>query len=606
MSNPNSENDLAAIISFEGSETKLRHCLHALESWVPSIIIISSEKNKTLGHIAEEFRASICICHKIETDARWDIALNLTNNNWALLLRSNEIVTGQLRKTIVEKINKNKNTPCQYPLPLTVVFLKKRLKYLLDWHDAKPSCLVQLSKNNEIASQLPIEHEEFNGELIRYSEDTLVDCANEVINKAEERALQLAEVLPNLSFVSLLIRAVISSIKKFIKAYFLKKGFKEGFEGTVFSICSAHSELLGYLRYFEMHVRNGENLRNNLQSLKKILIIKLRDVGDNILCTPLIYNLKQHLPNVSISVLTWSYSMPVFEKNPAIDHLFGLPKNPPSQDIKILSNKLDSNNFDLVISTHSGRLSSMLLSKIKTRNRINNHYRGRNKHFTAITNESNYYRSAIERDLDCMRSLGLEPIDSKTKIFLTPEETRWARDKLQKKGFDLTKIIALVHPTAGATIKEWPIEQFDELLQKLNETENIQPLVLCTNEEFARIQCLSKNLPDLVILHELTLRQMMAIVKECDLVIDNDSSPVHIAAAFEVPRIVLFSQSIREIFCPYPENHQHYVFYNDVNCRECELARCEDRICLNFSPNEVFSKALEILNDSPKISDFKN
>ena len=65
-----------------------------------------------------------------------------------------------------------------------------------------------------------------------------------------------------------------------------------------------------------------------------------------------------------------------------------------------------------------------------------------------------------------------------------------------------------------------------------------------------------------MIFHQTTVRQMMAIVHECDLVIDNDSSPSHVATAFGIPAIVLFSQAIREIFRPYDEKtHQHFVFY---------------------------------------------
>jgi ADP-heptose:LPS heptosyltransferase len=269
----------------------------------------------------------------------------------------------------------------------------------------------------------------------------------------------------------------------------------------------------------------------------------------------------------------------------------------------MMTNQLNSVEFDLVISTHSGRLPSDILSKIKTKHRINNHYRGRNKFYDILTDESSHFRSAIERDLDCMRSLGLEPNDTKTEIFLTPEETEWAKNKLRGMGFDLLKKIALVHPTAGGTVKEWPIERFGELLIKLNNKDHIQPLVLCTDKEYIRVQHLFKYAPDLIILHQLTLRQMIAIINECDLVIDNDSSPSHVATAFDIPTIVLFGQGIREMFRPYhPENDLHYVFYKDVDCRDCALVRCDNRICLEFSPNEVFEKALEMISDTPKYS----
>jgi heptosyltransferase-2 len=249
------------------------------------------------------------------------------------------------------------------------------------------------------------------------------------------------------------------------------------------------------------------------------------------------------------------------------------------------------------MSTHSGGLPSKLLSKIKSSNKINNFYRGRNKLYTILTKESDYYRSSIERDLDCLRSLGLEPANTHTEIFLTSHETTWARETMEAKGLDLTKKIILIHPTAAVTIREWPLEKFKQLIKSLNKKTNIQPIAICTELEYARVKTLLDDIPDLVIFHKITVRQMMVIIHECDLVVDNDSSPSHVATAFGIPTIVLFSQAIRTIFRPYhQEKERHFVFYSDVNCRECELTTCDDRICLDFSSDEVYAQALKMLS----------
>jgi len=477
-----------------------------------------------------------------------------------------------------------------------MVFLQKRLKYPLDWDDSRPSHLIHISKIKNDASQRE-KYESLGGELVRYCEDTIAECAHSVIKKAEERAASLAQHNTHFSTASFFLRTVISTIKAFTRTYFLKKGFKEGFEGITFAVCDAHAELLGYLRYHELYVRGGKLLCDNLSSLNNILIIKLRDIGDNVLCTPLIRNLKQLLPNVSISVLTWSYSIPVFENNPHIDHLFEIPKNPPSADIKKLKNELNFINFDLVMSTHSGGLASKLLSKIRSPNKINNFYRGRNKLYTVLTKESDYYRSSIERDLDCLRSLGLEPENTHTEIFLTSHETTWAREAMEARGIDFTKKIILIHPTAAVSIREWPLEKFKQLIKSLNNKTNIQPVAICTELEYSKVKTLLDDIPGLVVFHKTTVRQMMAIIHECDLVIDNDSSPSHVATAFGVPTIVLFSQAIKNIFRPYhKDKDQHFIFYNDVNCRECELTKCDNRICLDFSSDEIYAQALKMLS----------
>jgi ADP-heptose:LPS heptosyltransferase len=605
VNEPTSKPDLGAVISFEDHPEKLRSCIKALASWVPQITVLFSSESDSAKQIAQALNVSTYVCSASHTQDRWDIGLTQISAQWVLLMRSNEIVTGQLRKSIVEQTATRKDAPYQCLLPRTMVFLKKRLKYPLDWSDATPSRLIHLPPDGSITSidSLPQKKIHLDGELIRYSEGTLSECTRRITEKAKERSDHLTNYLQNISFWNLIFRGTASAVIRFSQIYFLRKGFKEGFEGAMFSLLDSAAEFLGYLRYYEYYVRGGKLLQNNLGSLNHILVIKLRDIGDNILATPLIRNLKQHLPQASISVLTWSYSLPVFEGNPHVHRLFGISKNPSPSEINTLIDELNSIKFDLVMNTHGGSLSSALLSQVKTKNRIHNFYRGRNKIYNILTGESDYYRSSIERDLDCMRSLSLEPVNTKTEVFLTPEETCWARRELENKGLDPSKKLILVHPTAGGAtpIKEWPIKRFSELIKKLNADKNIQTLVICTGKEFSRIQSLTTDIPGLVILHMLTLRQMMAIVKECDLIIDNDSAPSHIATAFGIPAIVLFGPGIREIFRPYdPAKDHHFVFYNDVYCRDCELTHCDNRICLDFASDEVHAKALEMISNENK------
>lgn len=597
MNEPISKKYLSAVISFEDSTEKLSSCLQALVNWVPKIIVVLPDGEDIAKQIIDEFRVSVCVNRASTTQTRWEQGLSQINSHWVLLMRSNEIITGKLRKEITDKVKSQENHFVRYPLSPTIVFLKKQLKYPLDWHDSQPSYLTYLSQEKITPDPLKEKHEKLDGQLIRYGESTLLECTKTIIKKSEERAHRLAQNVKSTKIYFLLIRGIFSSIKIFCQVYFLRKGFKEGFEGAAFAVCDAHAELLGYLRYYELYIRGGKNLRNNLSSLKKILIIKLRDIGDNILCTPLIYNLKQHLPDVSISVLTWSYSVPVFEKNPHVDRFFDLPKNPSSTDLNKLCLELNSISYDLVVSTHSGGIPTKLISKIKSSNKINNFYRGRNKLYNILTSESDYYRSSVERDLDCLRSLGLEPLKTQTEIYLSSDEIDWAHQALKARGLDFTKKIVLIHPTAAVEIREWPLKKFNQLIKILNQKENIQLVTICTEAEYSRVKTLLDDTPDLVIFHKITVRQMMAIIKKCDLIIDNDSSPSHVATAFGIPTIVLFSQAIRKIFRPYDEEtDQHFVFYNDVDCRECELTYCNDRICLDFSPEEVYTQALKMLS----------
>ncbi len=591
---------ITAIVVVEDGGKHLRSCILALSRWVPNILILSPQANTTAEAIAREYECSFIFHNSADVRELWETGMRESKTNWHLLIRSNEVVTGQLRNAIYEKIGSTHNGSQAFILPRLTIFLKKRLKYPLAWSGSLDSQLVYIATNaiGTNLSNIRVEERPLSGELVSYGDETLAECATRTLARAETRADNLYKLNPLRSSSCLLGEAVISLLRGFPVAYFLKCGFKEGFEGLVFSLADQAVTLLAYVRYYDKYIRSGRQFIARTGTLRRILVVKLRDIGDNILATPLCKNIKQLFPEASLTVLSWSYSLPVFENNPSVDQLIGLSKNAGPEEVEPMVKQLSSSNFDLVMNLHAGGFSSRLIGKIKTACRINNYYVGRDKESDILVPTSDYYRSAIERDLDCLRGLGFEPSPVKPEIFLTSSEIQWARDHLISHGFDLEKEIILVHPTASVEVREWGMERFGQLIAKIK-TYHDQVMVICTDAEFSRTKILSRHVPHLPIFHQLTVRQMMALIHESDLVIDNDSAPSHVATAFKVPTLVLFSQAIREIFRPYdPESDRHWVLYRDVPCRECRLDYCSHKTCLDFTVDEVFAKAMELIAGS--------
>lgn len=591
---------ITAIVVVEDSGKHLRSCILALSRWIPNILILSPLANPTVVATANEFGCSVISHSSSDVRELWETGMRESKTNWCLLIRSNEVVTGQLRNAIYEKIGSTHNSSQSFLLPRLTVFLKKRLKYPLAWSESPDSRLVYIATNafGTNLDNIPVEERPLAGELVSYGDETLAECATRALARAEARADTLYNQNPLRTPLCLLGKAVISLLCRFPLTYFLKCGFKEGFEGLVFSLTDQIVSILSYLRYYDKYIRSGRQFIARAGTLRRILVVKLRDIGDNILATPLCKNIKQLFPEVSLTVLSWSYSLPVFENNPSVDQLIGLSKNAGPEEVEATVKQLNSSNFDLVMNLHAGGFSSRLIGKIKTACHINNYYVGRDKESDILVPTSDYYRSAIERDLDCLRGLGFEPSPVKPEIFLTTAEIQWARDHLISHGFDLEREIIMIHPTASVEVREWGMERFGQLIAKIK-TYHDQVMVICTDAEFSRAKILAQHVPHLPIFHNLTVRQMMALVHESDLVIDNDSAPSHVATAFKVPTLVLFSQAIREIFRPYdPESDRHWVLYRDVPCRECRLDYCSHKTCLDFTVEEVFAKAMEMIAGS--------
>ena len=127
MNTSTKQNNLTAVVSFEGSLKKLYSCLQALDTWIMRIIVVLPENKEIEKQIANKFNVLLCPHKSSTTKANWEFGLNQTNTSWALLIRSNEIVTGQLRQAINEKIKTSDGEAYKYLLPLTMVFLKNFL-----------------------------------------------------------------------------------------------------------------------------------------------------------------------------------------------------------------------------------------------------------------------------------------------------------------------------------------------------------------------------------------------------------------------------------------------------------------------------------------------
>lgn len=95
---------------------------------------------------------------------------------------------------------------------------------------------------------------------------------------------------------------------------------------------------------------------------------------------------------------------------------------------------------------------------------------------------------------------------------------------------------------------------------------------------------------------KLNLNDLCYIISKLDLLITNDSGPMHIAAATGTPVVAIFGPENPMHLRPYTREALYRVIYNDVPCRPCRKATCEDMICLSsIMPGDVFQACVELL-----------
>ena len=599
-----SQSNILVIIAYRGSDRHLLGTFNSLKMWFdnitivgPNVIAISEEIKTHGGNWLESESSNLC--------ELWEKGIQSKKYSWYLLLEGREYFSTVLKESICETV---KLTPVQrtwFPVKRNIIFLKHCLKYPLEWtHDPRSGLLFSGTETKEIKIR-PLsffKENHLQGESIYFSENTIAEVMANVVERSEYGADQLYQVNPRLNSYSLFMRALTAPAEKFYKNWILRKGVREGFEGCVFSLVDSLVVFLGYLRYFEKYIRGGGQVKDQLSSIKKILIIKLRGMGDAVIATSIIKNINTLMPGVSISVLTFNFCKPIFENNPHLEAVYGLSGKASASDISKVANQLSQRKFDIILNLHAKNLSSRLAQKIKARWCISRSYFIREK-FTDIMLGSDHEldRASIEKDLDCIRAIGLNPIDKSTELFLAEGETSWAKKYLTKLGVDPSKKLIIIHPAVSQPIRHWGLARFIMLSQKLITDYGYQVMGIFSSEEKTIADSLTEQVKEAFV-YIGPIRQSIALINEADLMVDNSSGPAQISVALKIPTLVLVGPDYKNTYherSAYEKNN--YVFFKDVPCRDLYFTKCltpgpcEKLICLEHPVDEVVKKSLELL-----------
>ena len=250
-----------------------------------------------------------------------------------------------------------------------------------------------------------------------FRERTLNEATRNSLHRADRLSDQLFKKSPNLNKRVLVSRALRNFSRNFFSIW-LSAEDPGRYEGLVFCFLDSLVILMAYLGYYEKYVRSGKQIERQRSSINKILVIKVRGLGDAVLATPVLQNLKTLMPNTSISILTFNFCKPLFENNPNVKEIYGLSEKPEASELKTLANSLSANDFDLIINLHARNLSTKLAKNIKARWRIGRSYFLREK-FSDVLIGSDHEpdKSSIERDLDCIRAIGLDPVEKQPELF---------------------------------------------------------------------------------------------------------------------------------------------------------------------------------------------
>jgi len=329
---------------------------------------------------------------------------------------------------------------------------------------------------------------------------------------------------------------------------------------------------------------------------QRILVIQTAFLGDVILATPLVRSLKKNYPAVKVDVLTIPSTSSVFQYNPHINQRLVFDKK---QKLKKwvsffqLINALRKNHYDAAVSIQSSLTSALLMRLAKIPCRVGFE---RQKFLTHPIEEVAGLHTR-ERYLRLLRPFSNKNFDSQTEMFWSAAEESSVNkivDPLRQRA----QFVIGIAPGSVWPTKRWLEPYFVSLIKNLNQ-ESIAIVLLGGRDETQlcdRIKTLSGNTA-VNLAGQLTIPQSAALISRLNLMLTNDSAPLHIANAVATDVIAFFGPTVPEFgFFPFREYDQ-VLEVNELYCRPCAKhggRRCPQKHfrCMTEIRPEMAQKAI--------------
>jgi len=336
---------------------------------------------------------------------------------------------------------------------------------------------------------------------------------------------------------------------------------------------------------------------------KKILIIRTDRLGDIIISTPVISNLRKCFPDAHIAFMCRPYVKDVLGKNPYLDEVIVYDKYGKHKSFwgsfKFLL-QLRKFFFDWAIILHpTNRVHWIVfLSRIKLR-------AGWNEKMGCLLNKKIKHnkqkgeKHELEYTLDILRSLSIPIVDKRTYFPVTEEAVTNIRKMLKACSIEANQKIIVIHPSASCVSKRWPLEHFFQLIKLLNANLPHRLIIISSLEEKGMLDKLVDNSSVIDLRGKCTISEIGALIKRSDLFISNDSGPVHIAASLNIPVISIFGRSDPGLsplrWGPLGLNSAY--LHKPADCPRCLAHNCKKNFeCLfAIKPEEVYSLACRMI-----------
>jgi len=351
------------------------------------------------------------------------------------------------------------------------------------------------------------------------------------------------------------------------------------------------------------------------RSARHILVIRLDNLGDVLVTTPAIHAVKASLPTAELTLLTSPVGAQVARLNPDVDDVIvyeapwmdpwhKLPQDSQREQQMIAT--IRERQFDGAIiftSYHQSSLPAAYLCYLADIPlRLAASIDGPGSLLTTRHRHPEHMMHEVERGLDLVRAIGLttDELDLVLKVPLVARENVF--DLLCIRDIHPQRPLLVIHPGCSMPARTYPWDMYARVIDLLVERLDATIVVTGAREERALVEQVLGKVQEhnrralFACAGVLPFPEFCALIEAADLIITNNTGPMHIAAAVKTPVVALFAlTNPPEQWGPWRVAHRQ--LYHDVFCRICYNRNCPyGHECLRLvTPEKVADAATELL-----------
>lgn len=326
------------------------------------------------------------------------------------------------------------------------------------------------------------------------------------------------------------------------------------------------------------------------KNLKKILLIKPRGIGDIVLSTIILDDLKINFPSAEIHYLTETFAKDALANNSLVTKVQTMEK---TEFVLKVAYRLRKEKYDMIIDLWSNPRSAQITFLTHAKYRVGFSYRGRKYAYNILGTSEKGEHHAAEHNLELLKALGIEITSKRIHFYVSEEDDNWAEQFIKTNMPSGKKIVGII-PSGGWPSKRCDASKWVEICNAIKEKYEVVFLILWGPGDESDADFIKNNLGDKAVLApEIKIGKLSALIKNCDMVIANDSGPMHIAAALEIPTLGIFGPTNPKAHGPYSPNSD-YVIKEGLHCIICNKLECPyNHECMTQLPVEMVLEKVE-------------